>query len=101
MSEYLYKIQATRLGMLTEGPTPQEVETISNHFNYLKNLTEQGVAIFVGRTLTTDASTFGITIFKADTEEAAREIMNNDPAVIRGVMRAELYPFKVVLMAQK
>lgn len=101
MTEYVYKIQPTRLGMLTEGPTPQEAEIISNHFNYLKSLTEQGVAIFVGRTLTTDDSTFGITVFEADSEEAAREVMNKDPAVAAGVMRAELYPFRVVLMGQR
>ncbi|MFN8454472.1 MAG: YciI family protein [Anaerolineae bacterium] len=101
MPEYLYKIQPIRLGMVAEDPTPQEAEIISSHFNYLKNLTEQGVAIFVGRTLTTDERTFGIAIFEANSEEAAREIMNNDPAVIEGVMRAELYPFRIVLMAQR
>ncbi|MFN8459619.1 MAG: YciI family protein [Anaerolineae bacterium] len=101
MTEYLYKIQPTRLGMLTEGPTPQETEIISNHFDYLKSLTEQGIAIFVGRTLTTDDSTFGITVFEADSEEAAGEVMTNDPAVVAGVMRAELYPFRVVLMEQR
>ena len=87
--------------MLTEGPTPQEAEIISTHFNYLKGLTDRGVALLVGRTLTTDERTFGITIFEAASEEQAREIMNNDPAVIHGVMRAELYPFKVVLMREQ
>lgn len=99
MPEYLYKIQPTRLGMVAEGPTPQEAEVISSHFDYLKGLTDNGVAIFVGRTLTTDESTFGLTIFEADSEVAARQIMNNDPAVIQGVMRAELYPFRLVMMA--
>ncbi|GIK41138.1 MAG: hypothetical protein BroJett011_49710 [Chloroflexota bacterium] len=98
---YVYRIQPTRLAMLTEGPTLQEAETISQHFNYLKDLTDQGTAVFVGRTLTTDERTFGITVFEADSEEAAREIMNNDPAVIAGVMRAELFPFRIVLMADK
>jgi uncharacterized protein YciI len=96
---YVYRIQPTRLAMLTEGPTPREAEIISQHFNYLKDLTGKGVAIFVGRTLTTDERTFGITVFEADSEEAARVIMNNDPAVIAGVMRAELFPFRIVLMA--
>jgi uncharacterized protein YciI len=87
--------------MLTEGPTPQEAEVVSQHFNYLKDLTDQGTALFVGRTLTTDERTFGITVFEADSEEAAHEIMNNDPAVIAGVMRAELFPFRIVLMADQ
>jgi uncharacterized protein YciI len=98
---YLYKIQPTRLGMLTKGPTPQESEIISQHFDYLKELTEKGVAVFVGRTLTADEHTFGITVFLADSAEAAGEIMNNDPAVIAGVMRAELFPFRIVLMGKE
>ncbi len=98
---YLYKIQPTRPEMLTQGPTSAEEETISQHFDYLKNLTDQGVAVLVGRTLTTDERTFGIVIFEATSEELAREIMNNDPAVKQGVMRAELYPFRIALMAAK
>ncbi|HXW00868.1 MAG TPA: YciI family protein, partial [Anaerolineae bacterium] len=99
-SYYLYKIHPTRLDMLTEGPTSAEAEVISQHFDYLKGLTEQGTAIFVGRTLTTDERTFGITVFQADSEEIAKEIMKNDPAVIAGVMRAELFPFRIVLMGK-
>lgn len=101
LQHYTYVIQPTRLGMLTEGPTPREAEIISQHFNYLQRLTGQGTAIFVGRTLNTDERTFGITVFQADSEEAAREIMNHDPAVMAGVMRAELFPFRIVLMAEK
>jgi len=53
--------------------------------------------ILVGRTLTTDESTFGLAIFRAASEEVALDIMNNDPAVKTGVMRATLFPFLVVL----
>lgn len=94
---FTYVIHPTRLAMLTEGPTPQEAETISSHFDYLKALVDEGRGIFVGRTLTTDERTFGITVFQASSEEAAHEIMNGDPAVSAGVMRAELFPFKIVL----
>jgi uncharacterized protein YciI len=41
--------------------------------------------------------TFGIAIFQAADENAAREFMNADPAVMAGVMTAELHPFAVVL----
>ena len=44
---------------------------ISAHYNYLKALTDQGVVILAGRTLNTDESSFGIVIFRADSEEAA------------------------------
>jgi uncharacterized protein YciI len=100
IKHYAYVIQPTRLEMLTEGPTDQEAEIISNHFNYLKELVNKGVGIFVGRTLTANERTFGLTVFEAGSAEAAREIMNHDPAVIAGVMRAELFPFKIVLMGK-
>jgi uncharacterized protein YciI len=101
ITTYLYKIQPTRLEMLTQGPTPAEEAIIAQHFDYLKNLTDQGVAVLVGRTLTTHERTFGIVIFNAYSEEIARDIMLNDPAVKQGVMQAELYPFRIALMTDK
>jgi len=87
--------------MLTEGPTPEEETILSAHFAYLKHLTDQGVVILAGRTLNTDASSFGIVIFRASSEDEARARVNGDPAVKQGVMRAELYPYRVALMAGK
>jgi uncharacterized protein len=49
------------------------------------------------RTLTTDARTFGIVVFAAPSEEMAAELVHHDPAVQQGVMRAELFPFRVAL----
>lgn len=98
MSEWLYYLKPARLEMLTEGPTPEEDEIVSRHFDYLKKLTDKGVMILFGRTQTADESTFGIAIFEAEDESAARAIMENDPAVKNGVMTATLYPYKVALM---
>ena len=98
VEHYIYRIQPSRPGMLTDGPTPEEAEIVSEHFAYLEQLTEQGVVVLAGRTLTTDESSFGIVILRADSEEAARDVMDNDPAVERQVMRAELFPFRIALM---
>lgn len=98
MSQWLYRIQPTRPAMLTEGPTPEEADTVSRHFERLKDLTEKGVMILAGRTLNTDVSSFGICIFEAEDESAARKIMETDPAVVAGVMRAELFPYRIALM---
>jgi uncharacterized protein YciI len=98
MPQWLYYLQPTRLGMLTEGPTIEEAKTVTNHFAYLEDLTEKGVMILMGRTQNNDESTFGITIYQAADESAARTIMENDPAVQGGVMRATLYPYKIALM---
>ena len=100
VTQYLYTIQPTRPEMLTDGPTPEEETIVSEHFAYLQRLTEQGIVILAGRTLNTDESSFGIVIFQAKSEKAARQVMNNDPAVRQRVMRAELYPYRIALMAQ-
>lgn len=98
MSEWLYYLKPTRLEMVTEGSTPEEAEIVGRHFAYLKDLTEKGVMILMGRTQNNDETTFGIAIFEAEDEAAARAIMENDPAVKNGVMTATLYPYKVALM---
>jgi uncharacterized protein YciI len=84
--------------MVTEAPTPEEIEAVSRHFAYLKDLTEKGVMILMGRTQNNDENTLGIAIFEAEDESAARMIMENDPAVRAGVMRAVLYPYQIALM---
>ncbi len=98
MKQFLYLLRPTRLGMVTDGPTPVEAETVSRHFAYLTDLTNKGVMILVGRTQNNDESTLGIAIFEAEDEVAARTIMENDPAVAGGVMTAELYPYQIALM---
>lgn len=97
MPQFLYLLKPARPGMLTQS-TPEEDETVSRHFAYLKELTVRGVMILVGRTQNADETTFGIAIFEAEDETAARKIMENDPAVQRGVMTATLYPYKIALM---
>ena len=84
--------------MLSQGSTAEEETILAQHFAYLKDLTEKGVLILAGRTLNTDESSFGIVIFTAASEEAARQIMENDPAVKKGVMRARLFPYRVALI---
>jgi len=98
MNQYLYLLKPARLGMVTEGPTPEEAETLSHHFAYLQDLTDKGVMILVGRTQNSDESTFGIAIFEAEDESAAQMIMETDPVVRAGVMRADLYPYQIALM---
>ena len=86
--------------MLMEGPTQEEANIISQHFEYLTDLTEKGIVILAGRTLNTDETSFGIVIFNASSEKTALELMNNDPAVKHGVMKAQLFPYNIALMAK-
>lgn len=99
--QFIYRIMPTRLEMLTDGPTERESEITSQHFAYLKDLVEKGVVILAGRTLSADEKTFGITILNAENEEIARKIMEDDPAVREGVMNAELFHYRIALIAEK
>lgn len=96
--QFLYVVKPTRPAMLTEGLTNAEQATVGRHFAYLTDLKDKGVVILVGRTQTTGPETMGLCIFEADDENAARAIMDNDPAILDGVMTGTLYPYKVALM---
>jgi uncharacterized protein YciI len=97
LEQFLYRIQPVRHDMLTKGANEIESRIVSDHFNYLKRLTDEGVVILAGRTQNTDYSSFGIVLLNAETIEEAREIMLNDPAVKNNVFRAELFPYKTAL----
>jgi uncharacterized protein YciI len=97
IKQYLYTIKPVRLEMLTVGPTPEEEKTVSQHIAHLQRLAQEGVVVLAGRTQTADPGTFGIVILNANSEDEARQRMEGDPAVKGGVMRAELYPFRVAV----
>lgn len=81
--------------MLTEGPTEEEAQRVSEHFQHLQKLMGKGMLILAGRTQNSDYSSFGIALFEAESDEAMREIVANDPAVKHRVMRAEWYPYRL------
>jgi len=95
MPEFLYMVQAKRPQLITEGPTPEEVEILERHSAYLEDLAKRGVVELAGRTQNTDATSFGIVVFRAESEDAARALMLDDPAVHQGTMHATLFPYKV------
>jgi uncharacterized protein YciI len=99
--QYLYRIQPTRPAMLIDGPTPEEQRIVGEHFSYLQGLTERGIVVLAGRTLNTDESSFGIVIFNADSDEGANAVAECDPAVRQGVMRAQIFPYRIALISEQ
>jgi uncharacterized protein len=75
----------------------QDKAALGRHFNRFKAAIEAGQLILAGRTEEPGEKTFGIAIFEAADETAARKFMNEDPAVVGGLMTAELHPFRVAL----
>ncbi|MEH7308118.1 YciI family protein, partial [Neobacillus drentensis] len=67
----------------------------AKHFDYLKGLLAEEKLILAGPCLD---GALGICVFRSDSLDAAQVIMEKDPAVIEGVMNAELHKFQVSLL---
>jgi len=96
MAHWLYRIVPTRGGMVDDA-TDDEVAVVGAHFRYLVELRDRGVLILAGRTQGEGADTVGLTVFEADDEAAAHEIMRADPAVAAGVFAASLHRYAVAV----
>ncbi|NTW90884.1 MAG: hypothetical protein HGA35_02995 [Erysipelotrichaceae bacterium] len=96
MNEYIYRLELIERLNKDDNWTDEDNQIVDKHFNYLKELLNQNKLILAGRT--TNEDKFGIVIFEAETDEDAQEIMNNDPAILNGIMTGQLYPYRVALM---
>ena len=67
------------------------------HFERLKKATASGQVILAGRSSEPLDKTFGLVVFEAENEAAAKAFMDADPAVAAGVMSATLHPYSVAL----
>jgi uncharacterized protein YciI len=76
--------------------TKEDKTVLERHFARFQ-AAKSGQLILAGRTKEPGDKTFGIAIFEASDEEAARKSMQADPAIAGGLMMAELHPFAVAL----
>ena len=77
--------------------TKADNAVLERHFARFQEAVKSGQLILAGRTKEPGDKTFGIAIFKASDEAAARAFMEADPTVSAGLMTAELHPFAVAL----
>src|SRR5713101_871849 len=77
--------------------TDEDKKVLQRHFVRFQGAIKTGNLILAGRTSESGDKTFGIAIFEAKDEAAARKFMEEDPAVAVGLMTAELHPFRVAL----
>ena len=84
---------------LYDGETwTREDKTASDrHFVKFQEAAKSGQLILSGRTQEPGEKTFGIAIFRASDEAAARAFMKADPLVSAELMTAELHPFALAL----
>jgi uncharacterized protein YciI len=96
--QYLYFVRPTRLAMLTEGPTPEEMSALIGHGEYFDRLVAEGQVILYGRTQNNDEKTIGLAIFEANDAAEAQQLLESDPAVLHGVFTGEVLPYKIAGM---
>ena len=96
MAEWLYAIRSPRGAQFLEDATDDETTAMREHFAYLQRALADGRLVLAGPA--TDGLFPGIVVFEAADEDEARAFMEADPAVLTGVMLADLHPFRVSLL---
>jgi uncharacterized protein YciI len=95
MAEWVYFLHPPREDFAAT-MTAEERAVWSEHFERLQRLMREGTLILAGPTL--GRHNTGIAVIEAPNEDAARAIMEADPAVAGGHARGELRPFRVSLL---
>jgi uncharacterized protein len=84
---------------LYDGPDWTKEDKVAEqlHWVQFQEAAKSGQLILAGRTQEPGEKTFGITIFRASDDAAARAFVKADPLVSAGQMNAELHPFSLAL----
>ena len=95
MAEWIYFIHPPREDFAAT-MTDVEQEAWGRHWERIQRLHAEGTIVLVGPTL--GRTNTGICVFEAPDEDAARAIMEGDPAIAEGHAEGELRPFRVSLL---
>lgn len=95
MAEWIYFLHAPRENFAAT-MTDDESEVWGRHFARLKTMLADGVLVMAGPTL--GSVNTGVAVFEAPDEAAAQRIVDEDPAVMSGIARGELRPFRLSLL---
>ena len=98
MQHFLYVLRLVARLHVQGAWTAADNKAVADHFQRLKLATEAGTVLLAGRTAEPLDKTFGIVVFEATDEAAARTFMESDPTVAAGVMTATLHPYSVALL---
>ena len=98
MREYMYVLKLKQAYHDEKSWTKVHHKIIEDHFMRLKKQCEEGLVVTAGKTDAVDEKGFGIVVFQVDNEEEAQEFMREDPAVLKGMMTAEVFPYRTALL---
>lgn len=95
MPEWIYFIHPPREDFAAT-MTEAERAVWGEHFERLERLLAEGTLVLAGPTL--GSTNTGIAIIEAPDEQAARRLMEEDPAIASGFAAGELRPFRLSLL---
>ena len=99
--QFLYVLRLTPAFQVESGWTDADRAMVGKHFERLAQATQAGQVVLAGRTSEPLDRTFGLVVFEAENEDAARRFMEGDPAVQAGIMQATLHPYDIVLLRKQ
>lgn len=87
---FLYTFVELKRPDLLDTLTDEEKKQFGQHAQHISDLTKQGTVVFAGPCM--DMKGPAVVILDVRTEEEARKLMESDPAVKFGLLKAELHP---------
>jgi uncharacterized protein YciI len=77
---------------IKNGPTAEEMKVVIEHRDYWQKYRDDGVCLLAGHTLNDDP--IGLSVVIADSEAAAKQMMDADPMVKTGLLKVTLLAFE-------
>lgn len=77
-------------------PTEEEEQIVAEHFAYLQKLHAERRLVLAGPS-PVPGDTFGIDVYDIEDRAELEAILAADPAIARGIMTAEIRPFRISL----
>lgn len=99
MTYFLYHLTLNASHQDPTAWTSADHAALEGHLEFLNRLGEEGHLVFAGRTdmPMDDPMLFGIALIKAESLEAAAEMMSGDPAVLAGIQTAQVLPYRLAV----
>ncbi len=95
--QFLILLHGCRPSLLTD-MTADEGTAVGQHFAYLQKALNEGKLFMAGRR---EDKPYGIAVIEAASEGDARQFLDKDPAIQKGVFTGEVHPFRLALLAGK